>query len=203
MLKAIILHKPCIYDEPLLAVMQEHASRAWSAHLSLSSYGFLYVWALKEHKPENPTSSLFYWRLSSYNVVSWRKPNGFKWTKVKVPNVTWPQGFVWRLNKWSMHQVDISLCQSNVHNCSKIKSLSLSIHFRTTQHWAMQTQQGLPINAAESSGSWEKALQEYHAPIFWRGTSVVLAHMCPRQNKDMAMEKQLLFNVLYIWNVIL
>ncbi|KTF79222.1 hypothetical protein cypCar_00014829, partial [Cyprinus carpio] len=27
-LKAIILHKPCIYDEPLLAVMQEHAARA-------------------------------------------------------------------------------------------------------------------------------------------------------------------------------
>lgn len=141
MLKAIILHKPCIYDEPLLTVMQEHAARSWSSHLSLSSYGFLYVWVLKEHKPENPTSSLFYWRLSTHNVVLWRKTDGFERTKAKVPNVTWPQGFVGRSNKWPMHQVDISLCQSNVHNCSKIKSLSflsLSIHFRTTQHWAMQ-----------------------------------------------------------------
>lgn len=148
MLKAIILHKPCICDEPLLSVMLEHAALAWSSHLSLSSYGFLYVWVLKEHKPENPMLSLFYWRLSSCNVVLRSEHGEFKQMKTKAQNnsqchmatgfcvtLVWTNGQCIKLTFLFVR----AMCTTVRRFKKSLSFLSLSIHFRCTQCWANST----------------------------------------------------------------
>lgn len=129
--------------------------------------------------------------------------NSSKWRQRHrtTANVTWPQGFVWHwceqmANASSWHFSLSEQCAQLFEDLKKAWVFSVSAFILDVRS-AGRTQQGLPINTVESSESWVKALQDHHAPIFWKGTSVVLAHLCPRRNKTWPRKETLFNNKFY------